>query len=224
MAGHGVTGRERGAVTAGVVAVLLLGGCAKSVAPPPSADGRQQAFPDIGGRTVMMLPVQSAMPLMTMPATADPAGTPMPLPEPARAALEAELAYWLPQAGARVRWVMTEAVERAVRGSPAIDVRVRDLTVRDFQRSRLQYIGDPLYTELRRVAALMDARGAFLPIGAVWIPERAGGGRVHLAAAIIDTMGGQVLWQGVVAGTPGALDDPTTVASAAQALARLVPP
>jgi hypothetical protein len=37
-------------------------------------------------------------------------------------------------------------------------------------------------------------------------------------------MGGQVLWQGVVAGTPGALDDPTTVASAAQALARLVPP
>jgi hypothetical protein len=171
----------------------------------------------------MMLPVQSAMPLVAMPATADPAGTPVPLPEPARAALEAELAYWLPQAGARVRWVMTEDVERAVRGSPAIDVRVRDLTVRDFQRARLQYIGDPLYTELRRVAALMDARAAFLPIGAVWIPEREGGGRVHLAAAIVDTMGGQVLWQGVVAGTPGALDDPTTIASAAQALARLVP-
>jgi hypothetical protein len=84
-------------------------------------------------------------------------------------------------------------------------------------------IGDPLYGELRRVAALMDARVALLPIGALWVEEQAGTGRVHLAAALIDTFGGDVVWYGVVAGHPGARGDPAVLASAAQALAVLIP-
>jgi hypothetical protein len=69
----------------------------------------------------------------------------------------------------------------------------------------------------------MDARTALLPIGAVWIAEAGGGGRVHLAVALIDTMGGQVVWQGVVAGTAGPLTDAGVVASVAEALAGMIP-
>jgi len=114
-------------------------------------------------------------------------------------------------------------VERAVRGSPMIDVRVRELSVRDFQRARLESIGDPLYGELRRLGALMDARLALLPVGALWITEQTGAGRVHLAVALIDTFGGDVVWYGVVAGAPGARGDAAVIASTAQALAQLVP-
>jgi hypothetical protein len=210
----------------GVLVVAALGagvaGCARMAA-PPSADGRQAPFPDIGGRTVLLLPVQSAMPVVAVPETADPGRSMVPLPEQARQALEAELSYWLPEQAPRSRWVLPAAIDRAVRQSPSIDVRVRELTVRDFQRARLEMIGDPLYGELRRVAALMDARPAVLPIGAVWIPEQAGGGRVHLAVALIDTFGGDVVWYGVVAGTAGPLDDATVIASVAQALARMIP-
>jgi hypothetical protein len=202
--------------------LLLLAGCARMVA-PPSADARQAPFPDIGGRTVMLLPVQAAVPVVAAPATADPARAPVPLPPELRTALEAELAYWLPERAARSRWLLPDAIERAVARSPMLDVRLRELTVRDFQRARLESIGDPLYGELRRVGALMDARAALLPIGALWIPEAGGGGRVHLVVALIDTMGGQVIWQGVVAGTAGPLNDASVVASVAEALAGMIP-
>jgi hypothetical protein len=208
-----------------VVAALVaagMAGCARAVA-PPSADGRQRPFPDLGGRTVMLLPVQSAVPSVAVPGSADPSRGIVPLPADARAALDAELSYWLPEQARRTRWVLPDAIDAAVRRSPAIDVRVRELTVRDFQRARLDMIGDPLYGELRRVAALVDARPALLPIGAVWIPEQAGGGRVHLAVALIDTFGGDVVWSGVVAGTAGSLSDAAVIASVAEALARMIP-
>jgi hypothetical protein len=98
-----------------------------------------------------------------------------------------------------------------------------DLPVRDFQQSRLQSIGDPLYGDLRKIAVVTDARLALLPIGAVWIPEVGGSGRIHVAAALIDTLGGRVLWYGVAAGNAGQPDDPSAVASAARALTMQVP-
>jgi hypothetical protein len=201
--------------------LALLAGCAARAA-PPSADAPQRGWPDIAGRTVMLMPVQGMVPLIRV-AAADPERAAVPLGEAARAALDAELAYWLAHRAPRTRWLASEAVDRAVAQSPLIDVRVRELAVRDFQRARLQHIGDPLYGQLRRVAALMDARGAFVPLGAVWVPEQGGSGRVHLSAALIDTLGGDVIWQGVVAGAAGDLDDGNTIASVAQALARLVP-
>jgi hypothetical protein len=201
--------------------MLLL--CACSSRTPPAADTQQRPFPDMGGRAVMLLPVQNVIPLVSPPATADTTRAPAQLSPDVRAALEAELGFWLSSQSPRVQWVLPEAVERAVQRSPSIDVRVRDLTVRDFLRMRLTQIGDPLYGELRRVAALVDARYALLPIGAVWIPEQNGGGRIHVALALIDSMGGGVLWSGVAAGTPGSSTDPAVVASAAEAVARLIP-
>jgi hypothetical protein len=205
--------------TGAVLAAVLLGGCARATA--PSADAPQRSFPDLGGQRVMLLPVQGATPTIALPATATAA--PSPLSGDMLAALEAELGYWVQQQAPRTRWVLPEAVERAARQSPTLDVRPRDLTVRDFQRARLEMIGDPLYGELRRLSALMDARAALLPIGAVWVPEQDGTGRIHLAAALIDTFGGDVTWYGVVAGTAGPRDDRGVAATTARALARLIP-
>ncbi|HUF50039.1 MAG TPA: hypothetical protein VMN60_04365 [Longimicrobiales bacterium] len=201
--------------------VLWCAACAR--ASPPSAELPQRPFPDMGGRAVMLLPLQNATPLVALTATADTTRAPAALDEPVRAAVEAELAYWLPSSGPRVQWVLPAAVERAVQRSPAIEVRVRDLAIRDFLRARMTQVGDPLYGELRRLAVLLDARYALLPIGAVWLPEQGGGGRIHVALALIDTLGGAVLWSGVAAGTAGAIDDPAVAASAAEAVARLIP-
>lgn len=196
--------------------------CASSPA-PPAADAQQQPFPDIGGQRVMLLPVQRVVPAVSPPASADTSRSALALSAESLRALEAELAYWLPEHAGRVGWVLPDAIERAAEGSAAIEISVRELPVRDFQRSRLQSIGDPLYGDLRRLAVLTNARLALLPIGAVWIPEIGGTGRVHVAAALIDTMGGRVLWYGVAAGSAGSIDDDAVVASAARALAVQVP-
>jgi hypothetical protein len=205
-----------------VFTAFLLAACASSHA-PPAADTPQQAFPDIGGQRVMLLPVQQVVPAISPPETADTTRPALALSTESLRAVEAELSYWLPEHAHRVRWVLPDAIERAVQGSAALQISVRDLPVSDFQRSRLQSIGDPLYGDLRRVAVLTDARLGLLPIGAVWIPETAGAGRIHIAAALIDTMGGRVLWYGVAASSPGERDDPAVAASAARALALQVP-
>jgi hypothetical protein len=211
--------RVKGFGVWGAAVLVVFAGCAARVA-LPSADAGQRPFPDMGGRTVMLLPVQGAVPLVALPAAAE--REPVPLSDGERAALEAELAYWLPEQARRIRWVLPATIERAALRSPLLELRVRDLAVGDFQRARLETIGDPLYGELRRISALMDARPALLPVGAVWIPETGGTGRVHLAVALIDTFGGDVIWYGVVAGSPAAHGDATAVASTAQALARLI--
>jgi hypothetical protein len=197
--------------------VLLTQACSRHS--PVGAADRQRPFPDLSGRTVMLLPVQDAVPTVGLA----PGETAVPLGADDRAALESELAYWVTNRAARVRWIGPDAVEAAVRRTPVLEVNVRQLTVRDFQRARLEFIGDPLYGELRRVAALMDARAALLPIGAVQVRDADGGSRIHLALALIDTFGGDVVWYGVVAGASGASGDAAATASVAQALAELIP-
>lgn len=201
---------------------LTTAACSRSVA-PPAADTEQRPFPDIGGASVMLLPIQRIVPTIAPPAAFDTARAVAALSAASLAALEAELTYWLPEHARRVHWVLPDAIERAMRGSAALRINVRDLPVRDFQRSRLRAIGDPLYGDLRRVAVVTDTRLALLPLGALWVPEIGGSGRVHIAAALIDTVGGAVLWYGVAAGEPGPADDAATLASAAQALVRQVP-
>jgi hypothetical protein len=205
-----------------LAAVVVLAACTKTVA-PPSAERPQAGMPDLGGQTVMVLPVQRIAPAVAMPANADTAATPEILSAGGLAELEAELSYWLPEQATRVKWVLPEAVERAVSRSPTLEVRVRDLPVRDFQLARLRTIGDPLYGDLRRVSMVNDARLALLPLGAVWIAEVGGLWRVHLAAALIDTFGGNVLWQGVVAGDAVERHASAGIASAARALAARIP-
>jgi hypothetical protein len=205
-----------------LLVLAVVAGCGRR-AVVPGAEMVQRPFPEVGGRTVMVLPVQGAAPLVALPAAADPGVPPSLLSAEELAVLDGELGFWLAERAPRTRWVQPEAVARAVAGAPMLGVRPRELSVADFRRARLEQIGDPLYGELRRVGALTDARLALLPLGALWITEQTGLGRVHVSAALIDTFGGDVLWQGIVAGAPGARGDAAVIASTAQALAQLVP-
>ncbi|HEX2165593.1 MAG TPA: hypothetical protein VHG09_00025, partial [Longimicrobiales bacterium] len=121
---------------AAAMALLAFAACASSPA-PPAADTQQQAFPDIGGRRVMLLPVQQIVPAISPPASADTTRQPQALSGESLRAIEAELSYWMPEHAHRVQWVLPAAIERAASGSAALQIAVRDLSVRDFLRARL---------------------------------------------------------------------------------------
>ncbi|HEX7117579.1 MAG TPA: hypothetical protein VF212_02245 [Longimicrobiales bacterium] len=192
------------AARSAAAAALLAGALACASREPPSADQPAPAPPDLSGRPVMLLPVQPGR-----------LGVP--------AGLDDELAYWMSARAPSVRWVMPDAIDAAIARSPTLGIRPRALAVSVFQRAEVHNIGDPLFGDLRRLGALVEARYAILPVAAGYV-SRPEGGRVEIAAAIIDTLGGRVLWYGIVAGEPGDAGSPAVVASAAQTLARTLFP
>lgn len=183
---------------------LLLLAAACSGRQPPSADRPAPPAPDLSGHSVMLLPVQPGR-----------AGVPD--------GLDAELAFWLTEHGPGVRWVLPDAIDAALARAPSLGIHPRALAVSVFHQAEVRNIGDPLFGDLRRLGALLEARFAILPVAAGYV-TRAEGARVEVAAAIIDTLGGRVLWFGVVAGDVGEQATPALVASAAQALARALFP
>jgi len=207
--------RRAGALAARLAALAALAGPAACAGgrPPPSADRPAPRPPDLAGAAIMVLPVQ---PGGILPGEAGGG--------PPAAELDAELAYWLAERGPQVRWVFPPQLERALARSPALQMDLRALAVAGFRRAELRTIGDPLFGQLRALGGLADARFALLPVGAAFRPASGGAGRLELAAALIDTVGGRVLWFGVVAGAPGPPDDPAHAARAAQALARTLFP
>lgn len=146
--------------------------------------------------------------------------------------LDAELSYWLKERGPRTQWVERPALQRVIDRSPDWSLNLDALAVARFQQAEMQQIGEPLYTDLRRLGALLDVRLALVPVAAGFVrmePEEGAEqatpmGRVEIAAAVIDTFGGRVLWYGIVAGEPGPGPDRTRVASAARALAQTLVP
>ena len=186
---------------------LLAGACAGRTAPPPSPDTPQGPPPDMAGVRVMVLPAQPG-PRSTGP------GTPVP-------GLDEEIAFWLGEAAPHVDWVLPDAIERALERSPSIDIRLDALAVSSFHRAEVRNIGDPLFGDLRALNVLVDARYALVPVAAAYVPLPAGAGRVEMNVALIDTMGGSVLWFGAIAGDPGPVGAPEVNASAARELARL---
>jgi len=194
-----------------LAAVFLLaavgGACARRSV--PTAEEPTPQPPALGGHAVLVLPVQPA-PWVTAPADA------VLLPR----AADAEIAFWLQDRGARVRWVFPPELERFIDRSPGLDIRLRALAVERFRSAEVKRIGDPLYGDLRRLAGLADARFALVPVAGAFVPAEGGGVAAEIAAALIDTFDGSVRWFGVVRGSPGARDDPARLASVAQALAR----
>lgn len=139
-------------------------------------------------------------------------------------ALDAEIAFALQErSGARVRWVMPREMREMLRRSPGMPTRVDGLPVEIFLRARVERVGDPLYGYLRRLAAMTEADLALIP---VQVRYRAGDeatpAAVEIAAALVQARTGWVYWFGVVEGEPGDREDPRSLASAADALARAV--
>lgn len=189
-------------------ALIALLGCTRAPA-PPSPDQPPPPAPVLRGRTVMLLPAQSGPALRGGVMSAA-----------VLAEVDAELAFALQERLPRVHWVLPPAMERALARAPSLNIPIHALAVSGFWTARLTRIGDPLYGDLRRLGALLDARYALVPVSVRLIPGDSGARRMEVATGLIDTVGGAVLWYGVVAGESGPADSPALRASAADALAR----
>lgn len=187
------------------VATLAIAGCSGR-AEPPTPDDQPPPPPNLSGVDVMVLPAQPA-----------PGGS--MVGGEAVAGLDAEIAFWLAELGTQTRWVFPPEIDRALARSPSFTVRPRALAVSSFHVAEVRNIGDPLFGDLRSLNALLNARYALVPVSAAYTTTATGQGHVEIRAALIDTIGGRVLWFGAVAGDAGPASDRSVVASAARALA-----
>lgn len=185
--------------TLAVVALALAGaGCAGSSAPPePGAP--QASAPDLRGSRVMVLPTQGVSGV---------AGD-----------VDAEVAFALRERGPGIDWIFPPRLQEALDRSPGLGGRIHGLAVGVFASAEVRRVGDPLYGDLRRVAALVDAQVALIPVRA-WPHADEAGTRVRVSSALIHVRTGRVLWFGIVEGDPGESADAAGLASAAEALAR----
>lgn len=187
--------------------VLFTGACGKEE-PPPSPDRPQPAVPNLAGLDVMVLPAQPA-----------PGGVPAGFDEALAAVLETEYPS--------VDWVLPPAIDRVVQRTPSLDIHPHALPVSILRSPDAERIGDPLYGDLRRLGAIVDARYAVVVYQAGYVtpPDSIGGhGRIEAAVGIIDTIGGRILWRGLVAGERGPAGDEVVLGTAVQRLARLIGP
>ena len=168
-------------------------------APVPEPGAAQGTPPDLRGSTVMVLPFQES---------ATVAGD-----------LDAELAFALRDRGPGVTWILPPRLQEVLNRSPGLGARIHGLPVGAFTTAEVERVGDPLYGDLRRLAALVDAEVTLLPVRA-WLHPGEGGARVRVSAALIHVRTGRVLWFGVEEGDPREPGDPSAPASAADALAR----
>ena len=188
---------------AGMVFLLasLVAGCGGGTAEAPSPATSNTLPPDVRGRTVMVLPVQAEV---GVGGDAD-----------------AELAFALTAVESGVNWVFRPRLEAAMERSPGLGARTTGLPVGMFLRAEVQRVGDPLYGDLRRLGALVDAEIALIPIiVAPGDAEQSGLVPLQTTATMIDVRSGRVIWFGVVAGNAGDTADPGVLASAMDRLAR----
>jgi hypothetical protein len=136
---------------------------------------------------------------------------------------DAELQFFLAERAPRVRWIFPDRLERALQNAPTLRVRLHELDVGAFHRTRVQRIGDPLFGELHSLGLLLDARLALLPYAVGYVPGTGEApGRVEVYVALVDTADGDVLWIGAAAGQPSPQANTAASASAASALATLL--
>ena len=195
--------RSVAALVAGCAAVALAG-CLHAPG-PPTAGAARGFVPDLRGTPVMVLPVQSRPGVPGDP--------------------EAELVFALTQRGPGVRWLMPATLRAELARSPMLDVPLEQLPVDVFLRVQVNRIGDPLFGYLKRLSAISGGRLALIPVE---VRHRAATkdrpGAIEVVATLIDVDGGRVTWFGVVQGTAGEASNPAALASAADALARVLLP
>lgn len=181
-------------------------------------------FGVLGGQRVLVLPVHYVQPVdegwVGGAASAD----------QALRQANAEIAFALREQKSTTQWVVAGEIAAAVERQPAMGVHIYGLSADPVRRSalgRADRVRDPLYGEIRRLAALMDARYAVFPVELWYEPGPTGygaEGRAALWTVLLDVRTGFVLWSGMVRGSPGPAGSEATVARAAEALARQVTP
>jgi hypothetical protein len=131
---------------------------------------------------------------------------------------DAELAFALQSRAEAVSWVFPSDVREILDRSPGVRVEMQNLPVTMFLEAEVDRIGDPLFGDLRRASALVGADIALIPV-----EVRYGVDETYIiSTAILSVRTGRVFWYGVVQGGVGEAENPQTLASAADTLARVV--
>lgn len=185
-----------------MLALLVgLAACGSRTSPPPEPGSSRGVPPDLRGRTVMLYPVQQ---LLGVPGDAD-----------------AELFFGLGSRSSEVSWVPPAELDRALARSPALQARTRGLPVGQFLAAEVLRIGDPLFGEVYRLSALVNAQAAFLPVRAELVrnPDE-DDPRVRITVALVETRTGRVGWFAILEGDPHPENDPRLLASAVDEVAR----
>lgn len=186
-----------------LLALFLLGGTGCSSSPAPPGPGEATgALPDLRSRTVMVLPVQLKRGV------------------PRGVLADSELAHALRTRGEAVSWVFPPELEEALERSPGVPARITGLPVQFFLQAQVNRVGDPLFGHLYRLAGLTGADVALIPVELRYGEA----GTYTLAAALVATRNGSVAWYGVMEGEPGGAEDPATLASLAERMARALLP
>jgi hypothetical protein len=181
-----------------VLALLVLSPALAGLACGGKGDPAEQPPPaplDLAGVRVMLVPVRIGEP----------------------ASLEPELVFWLTDRGADTDWIRPAEIEEATASIPtrfALDAPRRVIEGQGGQRR----LADPLYGDLRRLGAVLQAEMALVPLG-TRIRTDSAGVTVDLTAVLASIRGGRVLWMHTVrAGSAPSVDE--GVARAAETLAR----
>ena len=184
---------------AAIFVVLLVSACGGST-PPPAAGTSVGSPPDLRGTRVLVLPTQQILGV-----SGDP---------------DAELAFGLRDRTRAVTWVLADELDEVLARSPGINASPRGLPVAHFLQAEVRRIGDPLYGELRRIAALVDADAVLLPVLAALTTGVGEDPRVNWSVALIEVTTGRVHWFGIVEGGAYPAGDPRGLASSVDRLAR----
>lgn len=176
------------------LALLVVAGACATAAEPPQPGTTRGVAPDLVDRRVMVLPVQRVVGV---------AGD-----------ADAELAFALAGHGPDVQWVLPARVDEALARSPGIDARTRGLPVDQFLAAEVRRVGDPLYGQIRRMAALVDADLALLPVMAAGVRTEEGTVGIRVHTALLDVRTGRVAWFSVAQGDALEAGAPAALASA----------
>ena len=186
---------------AAAACLLATAACSGNSAVPQPGQGFGSP-PDLRGRRVVLMPVQEIVGV---------AGDP-----------DAELAFTLTDRGRDIDWILSDEIQEVLDRSPAVQTRTRGLPVGVFTQAQVERVGDPLYGELRRIAALVDADAILLPVRLSYEANEAeedATPRVRFTTALIEPRSGRVVWFGIEEGGDFAANDPRGLASAAEAVA-----
>ncbi len=184
---------------AAILVALALSACGgTTLAPGPGTS--LGTPPDLRGTRVIVLPVQQVLGV-----SGDP---------------DAELAFGLRERTQDVTWVLAHEVEEVLARSPAINARTRGLPVGHFLQAEVRRIGDPLFGQLRRMAALVDADAVLLPVQVSVAADVGEDPKIRWSVALIEVRTGRVPWFGVVEGGMFPTGDPRGLASSVDQLAR----
>ncbi len=173
---------SRRAPAAAAFCVVLASACGGGRSAFEDAPAGPARVPRLAAMSVMVLPVQQAPGL-----------------DPAMAKeLDAEIEFWAADAAEGLRWTFASALEELVRREPALRLRARGLPTAVLLDEDRDRIDDPLLGDLRRLGAIADRDLALVPVRLLPPPDGAAGPRLDLA--LVNTVGGAVLWRGRIVG------------------------